>query len=53
MQRIIEAVLFCGEQGIPLRGHREQDINYMDEIRQRPPNQGNFIAIIKAFAKHD
>ena len=53
MQRIIEAVLLCGEQGIPLRGHREKDINYIDESRQRPPNQGNFIAIIKAFAKHD
>ena len=52
LQRIIEAVLLCGEQGIPLSGHREQDINYMDEIR-RQPNQGNFIAIIKAFAKHD
>ena len=53
LQRIIEAVSLCGEQGIPLRGHREQDINYMDESRQRPPNQGNFIAIIKTFAKHD
>ena len=53
LQQTIEAVLLCGEQGIPLRGHREQDINYIDEIRQRPPNQGNFIAIIKAFAKYD
>ena len=53
LQQIIEAVLLCGEQEIPLRGHCEQDINYIDESRQRPFNQGNFIAIIKVFAKHD
>ena len=53
MLRIIETVLLCGKQGIPARGHREQDINYIDESRQQPPNQGNLIAIIKAFAKRD
>ena len=51
--RIIEAVLLCEKQGIPPRGHREQNINYIDESRQQPPNQGNLIAIIKAFAKRD
>ena len=53
MLRIIEAVLLCEKQGIPPRGHREQNINYIDESRQQPPNQGNLIAIIKAFAKRD
>ena len=53
LQRITEAVLLFGEQGIPPRGHREQDINHIDEGRQQPANQGNFIAVIKASAKHD
>ena len=53
VQPIIEAVLLCGKYGIPLRGHREQDINYIGESRQRPPNQENFIPFINAFAKHD
>ena len=53
VQRIIEAVLLCGKYGIPLRGHREQDINYIGESRQRPPNQEDFIPFIKPFAKHD
>ena len=53
LQRIIEAVLLCGKQGTPLRRHGEQDTTHMDKSIQRPPNQENFVAIIRAFAKHD
>ena len=52
MRRIIEAIVLCAEQGLPLRGHREKDA-YPDERFVRPANRGNFIAIIEAFAKYD
>ena len=53
LQRLFEAVVLCGKQGIALRGHREKENQNLDESGQPSPNRGNFIAIVKAFAKQN
>ena len=52
LQRIIEVVVLCAEQGTVLCVHRGKE-NYQNETRQRPRNSGNFIAIISSVAKHN
>ena len=53
LQQIIEAVVHCAEHGIALHGHREKEDQNLDESRQHSPRSGNFIIIVKYFAKHD
>lgn len=54
LKRIIEAVVLCAEQGLPLRGHRDHHLASDDnENFEKASNRGNFIAILEAFAKHD
>ena len=52
LQRIIEVVVLCAEQGTVLCVHRGKE-NYQNETRQRPRNSGNFIAIINSVTKHN
>ena len=52
LQRIIEVVVLCADQGTVLCVHRGKE-NYQNETRQRPRNQGNFIAIMNSIAKHN
>ena len=50
---IIEAVLLCAEQGIAVRGHREQDSSNDIEKNSdtaRTMQKGNFLAIINTFS---
>ena len=52
---IIEATILRAEQKIllsSLREHSEKNSN-PNECRQRPPNKGSFLAIIKCFSKHE
>ena len=39
--RIIDAIVFCGEQNLPLRGHKDEEL------------KGNFIALLHHQAKTD
>ena len=43
LRPIVRAIVLCGRQNIPLRGHRDDSSNYLsDEV-----NCGNFIEILK------
>ena len=43
LKPIVGAIVLCGRQNIPLRGHRDDSSNYLsDEV-----NCGNFIEILK------
>ena len=46
LEKIIDAVILCGKQNIPLRGHR-------DDSTSDSSNKGNFLAILQLLAKHD
>ena len=51
-KRVIESlfkiVLLCGKQGIALRGHRDNDIKWMEPESH---NEGNFIALVRLRAE--
>ena len=55
MRRIVEAVLLCADQGLPLRRHRDHHKNESEEESccERSFGRGNFLAILEAFAKID
>ena len=54
IQRIVEAVLLCAEQGLALRGHRDHHRSESEEsCCERSFGRGNFLAILDAFAKMD
>ena len=45
---IVNTVRLCAKQQIPLRGHREDKINYSEQPSE---NEGNFIALIRLLAE--
>ena len=47
MKSIVETVVFCGRQNIPLRGHR--DYSRLDDPQdfQTDENKGNFRALLR------
>lgn len=47
LSSIVEVVLLCGRQGLPLRGHRD------DSTADALTNRGNFLAILETMAKKD
>ena len=46
LKSVVEAVVLCGKQSLPIRGHR-------DDRSSISSNKGNFLAIIDLMAKHD
>ena len=46
LRMIVESVILCGKQNIPLRGHR-------DDSTSTASNKGNFWAILNLLASHD
>ncbi|XP_050057528.1 52 kDa repressor of the inhibitor of the protein kinase-like isoform X2 [Aphis gossypii] len=48
---IIECVMLCGRQGLPLRGHRDSGPICFESELQPYVNEGNFRAILKYKAK--
>ena len=47
LESIVECILYCGKQGIALRGHRD------DATADCSTNRGNFIALLEFRAKTD
>ena len=47
LKRIVESILLCGRQNLPLRGHRD------DNTADKNSNKGNFLAILQNDAKYD
>lgn len=54
LELIIESVLVCAEQGLPLRGHRDHsaDDHIEDDSNNINVNKGNFLAILNSHAKY-
>lgn len=46
LEKIVDAIILCGKQNIPLRGHR-------DDTTSDSSNKGNSLAILQLLAKHD
>ena len=46
LKSIIETVVFCGKQNLPLRGHR-------DDRTSSSSNRGNFRVVLEMMAKRD
>ena len=47
---IVDAVLLCAKQGLPLRGHRDTEENDVDNSTG---NRGKFLAMMELIAKYD
>lgn len=47
---IVDAVMLCAKQGLPLRGHRDTKVN---DVVEGTENKGNFLAILELIAKYD
>ena len=43
LKSIVETIIFCGRQGIPLRGHHDNNPNVQENALA---NHGNFLALI-------
>ena len=49
LRQIVLAVEFLAKQGLPLRGHRDDKVNFANE----DINRGNFIAVLQLLAKRN
>ena len=47
--------VLCGKQGLSLRGHRDDHINWIDSEPEgvQHSNQGNFVELVCFRAEHD
>ena len=50
---LIKVVLLCGKQGIALRAHRDDHVNWVDIEEDISSNQGNFIELVRFRAETD
>ena len=46
LKRIVDAIMFLGQQGLPMRGHKESLTEYSD-------NLGNFLELLKVISNYD
>lgn len=53
IESLFKIVILCGKQGLSLRGHRDDHINWADSETEEHFNQGNFIELIRFRAEHD
>ena len=53
IESLFKITLLCGKQGIPLRGHRDDNVNWIDEKLDLHDNQGNFIELVRFRAETD
>ena len=51
LESLFRIVLLCGKQGLPLRGHRDDNIPWFDE--EESGNLGNFVELVKFRAETD
>ena len=49
VKALLECLLFCAQQGIALRGHRES----MEDLQDPSMNPGNFRSLVKFLSKHN
>ena len=51
IESLLKIVLLCGKQGLALRGHRDDTINWEDE--EGSSNDGNFVQLVRFRAETD
>jgi len=51
LESLFRIILLCGKQGIPLRGHRDDNIPWFEE--EESGNLGNFVELVKFRAETD
>ena len=51
IESLLKIVLLCGKQGLALRGHRDDTINWEDE--DGSSNDGNFVQLVRFRAETD
>ena len=52
IESLFKIVLLCGKQGIALRGHRDDKIDWFEQ-EEDDHNQGNFIELVRFRAETD
>ena len=45
--------MLCGKQGLSLRGHRDDDVDWTEQEEQAAENQGNFVELVRFRAETD
>ncbi len=45
--------MLCGKQGLSLRGHRDDDVDWTEQEEQTAENQGNFVELVRFRAETD
>ena len=55
IESLLKIILLCGKQGLSLRGHRDDHINWIDSEPEgvQHSNQGNFVELVRFRAEHD
>ena len=53
IESLFKVTLICGKQGIPLRGLRDDNVNWINEELDLYDNQGNFIELVRFRAETD
>ncbi len=53
VQSLLKIVILCGKQGLALRGHRNDHIDWSESQQEKCTNHGNFIELVRFYAKHD
>ena len=53
VESLLKIVLLCGKQGLALRGHRDDHVNWSEAREEKCSNQGNFVELVRFRAEHD
>ena len=52
IESLLKIVILCGKQGLALRGHRDDNINWDGaDSEDKYSNEGNFIELVRFRAK--
>ena len=53
IESLLKVVMVCGKQGLALRDHRDDSIEWKDLDEKESPNQGNFVELVRFRAETD
>ena len=52
VESLLKIVMLCGKQGLALRGHRDDKIDW-SHVSAEHPNEGNFVKLVRFRAETD
>ena len=53
VEALLKIVMLCGRQGLSLRGHRDDEVDWTEHEEQQAQNQGNFVELVRFRAETD